>query len=190
MNPGLYLDPDTAAFFKKETGIDDDVPLKEHIIGVQADAYKACTCQYHIEYLYLNRRDPTGLSLSLYSRLLLYYVCPSFLIWSSQSFICDGDRASISHSPAYADFLKLGREWEEAIFLEVGCCCMCYPCPYHCLSTAPYSIITLLDSRGRCQKGYRRWIRPMQDVIASDLIQDISRVVAGCAEAMIKTPHN
>jgi len=40
MDPGLYLDSDTAAFFKKEIGIDDDVSLKEHIIAVQADAYK------------------------------------------------------------------------------------------------------------------------------------------------------
>ena len=76
MDPGLYLDSDTAAFFKKETGIDDDVSLKEHIIAVQADAYKACICQYRIKYLYLNRRDPTGPSLSLYSPLFLYYVCP------------------------------------------------------------------------------------------------------------------
>jgi len=49
VNPSLYLDPDTAAFFKKETGIDDDAALKEHIIAVQADAYKACTCQFCIE---------------------------------------------------------------------------------------------------------------------------------------------
>ena len=72
VNPGLYLDPNTAAFFKKETGIDDDTALREHIIAVQADAYKVCTGEYCIEYLYLNMRDPTGLSLPLYSRLSLY----------------------------------------------------------------------------------------------------------------------
>jgi len=30
----------------------------------------------------------------------------------------------ISSYPAYADFLKMGRDRKGAIFLEVGCCCV------------------------------------------------------------------
>ena len=37
----LLLDPDTERFFKAETGIQDAEELREHIIQVQQDAYKA-----------------------------------------------------------------------------------------------------------------------------------------------------
>jgi hypothetical protein len=33
------LSHDEAAFFKKETGIDDDEALKQHILALQAEAY-------------------------------------------------------------------------------------------------------------------------------------------------------
>jgi thermostable 8-oxoguanine DNA glycosylase len=33
------LSPNEAAFFKKETGIDDDEVLKRHILALQAEAY-------------------------------------------------------------------------------------------------------------------------------------------------------
>jgi hypothetical protein len=35
--------PDDAAFFKKVTGIHDDEALKQHILDVQAKAYKVTT---------------------------------------------------------------------------------------------------------------------------------------------------
>jgi hypothetical protein len=42
VDTGLYnLSPAQAAFFKTQTGIDDDEDLKRHILEVQAKAYKA-----------------------------------------------------------------------------------------------------------------------------------------------------
>lgn len=36
----LNEDPEALAFFKRETGIDDDEQLKQHIMEVQAKAYQ------------------------------------------------------------------------------------------------------------------------------------------------------
>lgn len=41
LDPDLYnLQPQEAAFFKQQTGIQDDELLKQHIIQVQTEAYK------------------------------------------------------------------------------------------------------------------------------------------------------
>ena len=59
--PSLELGPEEEAFFKSETGIQDTEELREHILKVQEDAYKAghflaliqytCTkCQYGVSY--------------------------------------------------------------------------------------------------------------------------------------------
>jgi len=49
LNPDHYkLDPELA-FFKKETGIQNDTVLKKHIVAVRADAYRVCTRQYHLD---------------------------------------------------------------------------------------------------------------------------------------------
>jgi hypothetical protein len=41
LNSDLYdIRPEEAAFFKQQTGIQDDELLKQHIIQVQAKAYK------------------------------------------------------------------------------------------------------------------------------------------------------
>ncbi len=41
LDPTLYaLDEDEAAFFKSQTGIEDDASLKSHIFAVQEEAYK------------------------------------------------------------------------------------------------------------------------------------------------------
>jgi len=46
LNPDDYsLDPEELAFFKQETGIQDEVLLREHILAVQAEAYKVCTVE-------------------------------------------------------------------------------------------------------------------------------------------------
>ncbi|PBK67606.1 hypothetical protein ARMSODRAFT_889090 [Armillaria solidipes] len=43
LDPTLYaLDEDEAAFFKSQTGIEDDTALKSHIFAVQEEAYKIC----------------------------------------------------------------------------------------------------------------------------------------------------
>jgi len=39
----LELAPEEEAFFKAETGIQDPEELREHIVGVHEEAYKACT---------------------------------------------------------------------------------------------------------------------------------------------------
>ena len=40
----LELDPGEEAFFKSETGIQDTEELREHILKIQADAYKVGLC--------------------------------------------------------------------------------------------------------------------------------------------------
>lgn len=41
LDPSLYhLDPDELEFFKVQTGIQDEEELKEHIIAIQAEAWK------------------------------------------------------------------------------------------------------------------------------------------------------
>ncbi|KAH7907017.1 hypothetical protein BJ138DRAFT_551790 [Hygrophoropsis aurantiaca] len=81
----LYsLDPKDAVVFKTFSGISDDQLLKEHILHVQAQAYKV------VPYPCIHRF--------------------SFL------------RMEISEVPGYSDMLKLGREREDAILLDVGCC--------------------------------------------------------------------
>jgi len=49
LSDGYSLDPDELAFFKQETGIQDEAALKEHILTVQAEAYKVCTRQRHTD---------------------------------------------------------------------------------------------------------------------------------------------
>ena len=48
----LVLNPDTEAFFKAETGIQDIEKLREHIIGVQKEAFKVS--------LYVSSPTPSG----------------------------------------------------------------------------------------------------------------------------------
>jgi hypothetical protein len=44
LDPSLYnMRSEDAAFFKKMTGIKDDETLKQHVLDVQAKAYKATT---------------------------------------------------------------------------------------------------------------------------------------------------
>jgi hypothetical protein len=50
-----FYDPDDEAkeFFKLETGIEDDKCLKDHILAVQAKAFKVCCCGLHLRYGWL-----------------------------------------------------------------------------------------------------------------------------------------
>lgn len=38
----LHFEPEEAAFYKKQTGIQDETTLKQHIIQVHDEAYKVC----------------------------------------------------------------------------------------------------------------------------------------------------
>ncbi|KAG2036751.1 hypothetical protein BDR03DRAFT_934287 [Suillus americanus] len=83
LDESLYdLRPQDAAFFKKLTGIEDDAALKQHILYIQAKAYKVAP--YGCIYLFIFTRH-----VSL---------------------------------PAYQQVLRLGREYENPILLDIGCC--------------------------------------------------------------------
>ncbi|KAG0696581.1 hypothetical protein DFH29DRAFT_194172 [Suillus ampliporus] len=85
LDESLYkLGPEDAAFFKKLTGIKDDVTLKQHILDIQAKAYKVAP--YGCIYIFaFARRRLSGL-------------------------------------PGYQQVLRLGRERENPILLDIGCC--------------------------------------------------------------------
>jgi len=78
------LDEQELAFFKSQTGIEDDEKLKQHIVKVQRDAFEV---------------HP--------------YPCISRFAFT---------KLKISRLPAYDQLLKLGKEREGAIFLDIGCC--------------------------------------------------------------------
>ncbi|THH05627.1 hypothetical protein EW146_g9853 [Bondarzewia mesenterica] len=78
------LDEAERAFFKGQTGIQDDEELKKHLLAVQAAAYSV---------------HP--------------YPCIRRFVFA---------RLKISRIFAYDALLKLGREREGAIFLDIGCC--------------------------------------------------------------------
>jgi hypothetical protein len=85
-------------------------------------------------------------------------------------------RINISRLPASAEFLKLGKEREGAVFLDIGCCCMyCF----HLLLPVPYPLTALFDSRKRCQKGYRRWMAYAE---CDSVGLETRYVIAGCAD--------
>jgi len=82
LDEGFYkLD---SAFFKQQTGIDDNDELKIHLLSVQAEAYDVYP-----------------------------YPCIRLFSWA---------RPGISRLFPYQDLLKLGREREGAILLDIGCC--------------------------------------------------------------------
>ena len=75
----LYdLSDEESSFFKQQTGIQDDDELKEHIIQVQAEAYKVCSRERRQSQdgnsclVYLK----TGLSLPLHPPLPFCKVSP------------------------------------------------------------------------------------------------------------------
>ncbi|THH07312.1 hypothetical protein EW146_g9357 [Bondarzewia mesenterica] len=111
LDESLYaLSEEEAAFFKSQTGIQDDATLKEHICAVQAEAFAVypypCICMFAFTKLKI-------------SRLL-----------------------------GYDAFLKLGKERQDAVFLDIGCCFG-------------------NDARKAVVDGF-----PVQNVIASDLRKD------------------
>lgn len=109
-------------FFKAQTGIQDEEELKKHVVHVQQEAWKAIIpCRMFLSFeahLDACRSTNTGASAAS-SSLGMAYMSESRL---------DADllvlsRFKISRLPAYKQLLKLGKEREGAIFLDVGCCC-------------------------------------------------------------------
>ncbi|KAI0687626.1 hypothetical protein BC835DRAFT_403343 [Cytidiella melzeri] len=77
-------DPEALAFYQKETGIEDDAELKQHILTVQKEAF------------------------SIYN-----YPCIR---------VFEFMRLKLARLPAYDQVLRLGRERENALLLDLGCC--------------------------------------------------------------------
>ncbi|KAI0066443.1 hypothetical protein BV25DRAFT_1820389 [Artomyces pyxidatus] len=110
IDESLYgLGEEESAFFKEQTGIQDDEELKKHLLQAQADAYAI-------------------------------YPYPCIRLFSFT-------KLKISRLFPYQQFLKLGKEREGAIFLDIGCCFG-------------------NDARKAIADGY-----PIQNVVASDLHQ-------------------
>ncbi|KAI0066720.1 hypothetical protein BV25DRAFT_1912758 [Artomyces pyxidatus] len=110
LDESLYrLDDEEAAFFKAQTGIQDDEELKKHLLQGQAEAYA-----------------------------VFPYPCIRRFAWT---------KLRISRQPGYPHLLKLGREREGAILLDIGCCFG-------------------NDARKAIADGF-----PIQNVVASDLHQ-------------------
>ncbi|KAI0066448.1 hypothetical protein BV25DRAFT_1820396 [Artomyces pyxidatus] len=110
LDESLYgLDAVESAFFKQQTGIQDDAELKEHLLQIQADAYE-----------------------------IYPYPCIRRFAWT---------KLKISRLFPYQQFLKLGKERDGAVYLDIGCCFG-------------------NDARKAIADGY-----PVQNVITSDLHQ-------------------
>ncbi|KAG1887011.1 hypothetical protein F4604DRAFT_1675072 [Suillus subluteus] len=91
----LYnLSPAQAAFFKAQTGIDNDEDLKRHILEVQAKAYKA------------NHSQRTSLH-----HILVFMDLASF-----------GTFSAGLHIAWKLNIPQLGRGRPDAVLLDIGCC--------------------------------------------------------------------
>lgn len=117
------LEDDELAFFKSQTGIEDDVALKQHIIAVSKKAYEVSN--EHAIYPFqqvLKRQQMHGYPCI---RTFAFTRYTTFCLPSCPG--CKGDaifyRLKISRIPAYSAVLKLSRERKDAILLDIGCCC-------------------------------------------------------------------
>ncbi|EED81244.1 predicted protein [Postia placenta Mad-698-R] len=93
-------------FFKAQTGIQDEEELKKHVVHVQQEAWKAIIpCRMFLSFeAHLDACMASMSDLKLDADFLVLF------------------RFKISRLPAYKQLLKLGKEREGAIFLDVGCC--------------------------------------------------------------------
>ncbi len=127
LRPELYgLSEDEAVFYRSQTGIEDDEELKNHILTVQAEAYKASLGPHrHQGSGRLNCRSlfVPDTSVSLYTHILFSEVCTNFRNCCPTKRQLRGSRLGISKHPSYQRFLAIGREREGAIYLEIACCC-------------------------------------------------------------------
>ncbi|KAI0687619.1 hypothetical protein BC835DRAFT_1448517 [Cytidiella melzeri] len=121
----LYTpDPEALAFWKAETGIEDEAELKQHILTIQKEAFSV-------------------------------YAYPCIRVFEFM-------KLKLARLPAYDQLLRLPQERENAIFLDLGCCCeantesLCLCC--HTVGN---------DTRKLVRDGW-----PVQNVIASDLQKD------------------
>ncbi|TFY73959.1 hypothetical protein EWM64_g10053, partial [Hericium alpestre] len=102
LDPSLYnLKGDEVAFYKQQTGIQDDEELKRHIIEIQTGAYAVGASFSPVASFRLTYALNLDIPISLCQKLSLH---------------------EISRLPAYPQALKLGKERPGAILFDIGCC--------------------------------------------------------------------
>ena len=124
------LDADELAFFKAQTKIQDDEEVKSHIATVQAKALKVYPYPCIKRMGYVVTAD---------------IICLCGIMWEVK-------RLRVTRVPAYQRVLQLVKERQDAIWLDVGCCCKCL-----CLYPVGYMLTRTL-SRKRPPKGGSRWM--------------------------------
>ena len=123
VDESLYsLTSEEAVFFKSQTGIDDDETLKQHILAIQKKAYEAC--KHHWQGRSSTHNIPSiGLPLSLYLVLWLYQVRRPVTHRLHRHAHDPGFRMKIARMPIYPSVLELCQVRQDAILLDIGCCC-------------------------------------------------------------------
>lgn len=99
------LDGEELAFFKSQTGIQDEHALKAHIMKVQTEAYKVG------DYCSSRRTRDREMRAARFIDIVVYFASTL-----SSAFVS-------SATAAYDQLLKLGQERDGAIFMDIGCCC-------------------------------------------------------------------
>ncbi|KAI1787643.1 hypothetical protein LXA43DRAFT_702318 [Ganoderma leucocontextum] len=136
----LKLDKDERMFFKVTTKIEDDAELDQHILDIQAQAYKCVWIvsnvvsefpllfvEYHVQVLTLC----SGQQIFPYPciRIFGFTRCVGFEFTTRRANALPANvdnfdpdcRIRISRLPAYKHFLKLGRQRKNPIFIDLGC---------------------------------------------------------------------
>lgn len=159
------LSTEEANLLKPIVGIQDDEELKRHILEVRSEAYSVCRLTVHWTSVCVI--IATGLSLCVYSWIPLCEVTHLLqhqLILRRILTRCCKLRFRITKHPAYQYALKLGKERENAIFLELPCCGERVDGFFWCPISQNYSLVGG-DSRVTILDGY-----PKENVLASDLL--------------------
>ena len=116
-----HLDDTQLAFFKAATGITDEAALKAHIIAVQHEAYKVGRLEDILNvFVPQSSVVVAGPCVSMHRKLLLhsvgiypYNMCITKL----------HHRLKLSGLPWYRELIDLGKSRQNAVYLDIGCCC-------------------------------------------------------------------
>ncbi|CCM06727.1 uncharacterized protein FIBRA_09021 [Fibroporia radiculosa] len=117
------LQEDELAFFKAQTGIQNEGELKRHIMKAQEDAYKSDVWSGVLRP-YEAHFSTKGKGMSHHFDAMLTTldpVCRSIHIRVSAALLSPSI-LKISRLPAYKQLLELGQKRAGAMFLDIGCC--------------------------------------------------------------------
>jgi len=158
----LYcITPDEAAFFKSQTGIDNDEDLKRHVLEVQAKAYKASQSDRTSPQSYTSNPTECRLHHILVSMVLPF--CGTFGQHMHRTYSVTMPRLNVSTYSVYEHILKLGRERPNAILLDIGCCCASKYYVYVFFDDNEIFSVGV-DSRKVASDGF-----PAENIISSDI---------------------